>query len=124
MARAVAASGAASLLDGLLYQSLLFLGLGTYGVAALCGAIAGAFLNFSMNRHWTFAATDGALVGQGFRYAAVSSLNFLGLRTLLWLLVEVLCIGAPIAWFPAKVWVFVAISYPMQRLWVFRGKRA
>jgi putative flippase GtrA len=120
--RATISSGAATLADGILYEALLFVSLGHYGVAAFFGAIAGAFTNFFLNRHWTFIATDSTLGRQIVRYAVVSGLTFVGLRGLLWFFIEALAQSARLAWLPAKVLAFVAISYPLQRLWVFRGK--
>lgn len=122
--RGTISSGAATLVDGLLYEALLFISLGHYGLAAFAGALLGAVTNFSLNRHWTFVANQGALARQVIRYAVVSGLTFFGLRALLWLLIEVLGTSARLAWLPAKVVAFLAISYPLQRLWVFRGEHA
>ncbi|MGC4067106.1 MAG: GtrA family protein [Polyangiaceae bacterium] len=117
--RAAISSGAATLADGLLYESVLFVSLKYYGMAALLGALAGAVTNFILNRHWTFTATETRILRQIARYTAVSGLTFLGLRGLLWLFIEVLAQSARLAWLPAKILAFFAISYPLQRLWVF-----
>jgi putative flippase GtrA len=117
--RAAISSGAATLADGLLYETVLFVSLKYYGMAALLGATAGAVTNFLLNRHWTFTATETRILRQIARYTAVSGLTFLGLRALLWLFIEVLAQSARLAWLPAKVLAFFAISYPLQRIWVF-----
>jgi putative flippase GtrA len=121
--RATLSSVAATIVDGLSYETWLAASLGHYGVAALFGALFGAVTNFSLNRHWAFVATEGRLSAQVVRYAVVSGLTFLGLRTALWLLIDVMVIDARLAWLPAKVAAFLAVSYPLQRWWVFRGVR-
>lgn len=130
--RAGISSGIATAADGLAYQALLILSGGQYGVAAFVGALFGAWCNFYLNRRWVFDAASVPIQTQLVRYAVMSALTFAGLRSLLWLWVEVLSVNASIAWLPAKALAFVAISYPLQRLWVFdpaatarqRSKRA
>ena len=120
--RASVSSVVATLVDGLVYQGLLFVWVGHYGAAAGVAAVAGAIMNFTLNRSWTFAATPGNPLAQAARYAAVSLLTFLSLRGLLWLLIENARVGMRVAWIPAKVLAFLLVSYPLQRWWVFRPK--
>jgi putative flippase GtrA len=122
LARATASSLLATAVDALAYQLVLFLLIGRYGVAAALAAIAGAVTNFLVNRHWTFVATQQRIVWQALRYAIVSLLTFVCLRTLLWLLIEYGSVGMRIAWLPAKILAFVMVSFPMQRMWVFRER--
>ena len=122
LARATISSLLATAVDALAYQSILFILIGRYGVAAALAAIAGALTNFLVNRHWTFAAAEQKLLWQAFRYAIVSSLTFLCLRFFLWLLIEFGSIGMRIAWLPAKILAFLIVSFPMQRIWVFRAR--
>jgi putative flippase GtrA len=120
--RAVLSSIAATVVDGVAYEALLFISVGRYGVAAFVGAVFGAVTNFTLNRQWAFVATEGSVFGQALRYALVSGLTFLGLRASLWVLIELLSIDARLAWLPAKILAFLLVSYPLQRLWVFHGK--
>ena len=120
--KASVSSLAATAVDAIAYQALLFVWIGRYGVAAALAAVAGAITNFVINRQWTFAATEQNALVQALRYAVVSLLTFLCLRSLLWWFIEVLGTGMRIAWLPAKILAFVMCSYPLQRCWVFRAK--
>lgn len=118
--KAIFSSGAATLSDGLVYQLLLFVLPAHYGVVAAAGAVAGAVVNFSINRHYTFAGSAGRAAAQALRYAVVSLATFLSLRLLLWGSVEGLGWSPRVAWLPAKLLAFALVSYPAQRLWVFK----
>ena len=120
LARATVSSLLATAVDALAYQLVLYLLIGRYGVAAAIAAIAGAVSNFLVNRYWTFVATNQRMVGQIIRYAIVSLLTFVCLRSMLWLLIEYGSVGMRIAWLPAKILAFVLVSFPMQKIWVFR----
>ena len=120
LARATISSLLATAVDALAYQLVLYLLIGRYGVAAALAAVAGAVTNFLVNRHWTFVATHQRMVWQAIRYAIVSLLTFACLRSLLWLLIEYGSVGMRIAWLPAKILAFVMVSFPMQKVWVFR----
>ena len=120
LARAMASSLLATAVDALAYQLILYVLIGRYGVAAAVAAVAGAVTNFLVNRHWTFVATQQKMAGQALRYAIVSLLTFACLRSLLWLLIEYGSVGMRIAWLPAKIVAFVMVSFPMQKIWVFR----
>jgi putative flippase GtrA len=124
VAKAAISSGAATAADGLAYQLLLFVLPAHYGVVALCGAVAGAVVNFSINRHYTFASTRERAWPQVARYAVVSLATFFALRLLLAGSVEGLGWSPRIAWLPAKVLAFALVSYPAQRLWVFSRRSA
>jgi len=117
--KATLSSVAATITDGIVYQLLLFVVPGHYGFVAAAGAIAGAFVNFMINRHYTFARSAEELWPQAIRYAAVSLATFLALRLLLAGTVEGLGWSPRIAWLPAKLAAFALVSYPAQRLWVF-----
>src|SRR4051812_44469287 len=81
--KAVLSSGAATLADGLVYQLLLFVMPVHYGLVAALGAVAGAIVNFLINRHYTFAGQKQRAWPQALRYALVSLMTFLVLRGLL-----------------------------------------
>lgn len=117
--KATLSSGAATITDGIVYQLLLFVLPGHYGFVAAAGAVAGAVVNFMINRHYTFARSAEGVWPQALRYALVSLATFLALRLLLAGAVEGLGWSPRVAWLPAKLLAFVAVSYPAQRLWVF-----
>ncbi len=117
--KATLSSAAATITDGVVYQALLFVLPAHYGFVAGAGAIAGAVVNFMINRHYTFAQGAERALPQALRYAAVSLATFLALRLLLAGTVEGLGWSPRIAWLPAKLAAFALVSYPAQRLWVF-----
>ena len=119
VAKAAFSSGAATLADGLVYQLVLFALPSHYGFVAAAGAIAGAFVNFSINRHYTFSLANQRALPQALRYAVVSLATFFALRMLLAGAVEGLGWSARIAWLPAKLLAWALVSYPAQRFWVF-----
>ncbi len=114
----------ATLVDAIVYQVMLFVWDGHYGIAAAVAAVAGAVTNFSLNRQWTFAASEQGVFAQALRYTIASVATFLCLRGLLWLFIENLGVGTRVAWLPAKVLAFLAFSFPLQRWWVFKRRLA
>jgi putative flippase GtrA len=122
VAKASLSSLAATVADGVVYQLLLFVLLPHYGFAAAAGAVAGAAVNFLLNRRYTFVGGAGPVLPQALRYALVSLATFLALRGLLWGSVEGLGWSPRVAWLPAKLLTFALFSYPAQRLWVFSTK--
>ena len=123
VAKAALSSGAATLADGAVYQLLLFVVPLHYGFVAAAGAVAGAVVNFSINRHYTFAQSAQRAWPQALRYAVVSLATFFALRLLLAGSVEGLGWSPRIAWLPSKLLAFSLVSYPAQRLWVFTRSR-
>jgi len=117
--KATLSSGAATIADGVVYQLLLFVLPAHYGFVAAAGAVAGAVVNFMINRHYTFAQSAERALPQVMRYAVVSLTTFLALRLLLLGTVEGLGWSPRVAWLPAKLLAFALVSYPAQRLWVF-----
>jgi len=114
---------AATVADGLVYQLLLFALPTHYGVVAAAGAVAGAIVNFLINRHYTFARASERALPQALRYVVVSLVTFFALRLLLAGSVDGLGWSPRIAWLPAKLLAFALVSYPAQRLWVFSARR-
>ena len=123
VAKATLSSLAATIADGLVYQLVLFAFPAHYGFVAAAGAVAGAIVNFSINRHYTFARADERLWPQAVRYFVVSLATFFALRGLLAVTVEGLGWSPRIAWLPSKLLAFALVSYPAQRFWVF-GRRS
>lgn len=122
VAKAAFSSLAATVADGACYQLLLFVLPSHYGVVAAAGAVAGAVVNFSINRHYTFARAGERAWPQALRYVVVSLATFLALRLFLAGSVEGLGWSPRVAWLPAKLLAFALVSYPAQRLWVFSGR--
>jgi putative flippase GtrA len=122
LARATVSSLLATGVDAVVYQASLSVAYGRYGVAAAAGAVAGAITNFLLNRHWAFDATHDKMPWQALRYVVVSLVTFFGLRVMLWALIELGSVGMRIAWLPAKILAFLLVSFPLQRVWVFRRR--
>ena len=122
VAKATLSSGAATVTDGVVYQALLFALPAHYGFTAGAGAVAGALVNFLINRHYTFTHRGQSVLSQAVRYALVSVATFLVLRLLLEGTVQGLGWSPRIAWLPAKLLAFALVSYPAQRFWVFARK--
>jgi putative flippase GtrA len=120
--KAAFSSGAATVADGLVYQLVLFALPSHYGFVAAAGAVAGAIVNFSINRHYTFALASERVLPQALRYAVVSLATFFALRLFLAGSVEGLGWSPRIAWLPAKLLAWALVSYPAQRLWVFPAR--
>ncbi len=122
VAKATLSSLAATLADGLVYQLVLFAFPAHYGFVAAAGAGAGALVNFSINRHYTFSRASERLLPQAIRYVVVSLATFFALRGLLAVSVEGFGWSPRIAWLPAKLLAFALVSYPAQRFWVFSSR--
>jgi len=123
--RAAIPSVVATLTDGAFYELVLLAatraGRGPYAAAAVVGAVAGGVTNFTLNRRWAFRATSDPLVSQSARYAVGSVMTLLVLEAVLWVIVGRLGFDARAAWLPAKLFTWVAFSYPFQRVVVFAG---
>jgi putative flippase GtrA len=91
--------------------------------ATFLGCVLGAGVNLTLNRVWAFDS-HGPLFHMARRYAVVSGLsaafNALGVAVLL-LLPPV---GPTLAWLVTRVWVFVALNYPLHRDYVFQRSSA
>jgi putative flippase GtrA len=120
--RASASSLTATAVDGVAYQLVLLLGWG-YTAAAAAGAVIGAVTNFTMNRSWAFPPSGRTLRSQLALYCLASLLTYLGLQACLVLLIEVLHVDERLAWVPAQLIAWGAISYPLFRRVVFARPR-
>lgn len=103
---------------------MLALGLGHWALGGAAGALAGAITNFSINRVWVFPGASRRLGAQLGLYAVGSALTLAALELFLWLFVDVIALGEHVAWLPGKLLAFAVVSYPFQRLVVFRGAAA
>lgn len=97
--------------------------LGMYYVSAVAlGAGCGGFVNYVLNRRWTFQSSS-AWTSEASRYFFVSA-GGLGWNTLLvWLLTEY----TTGMYFISKVMTVLLVgllwNYPLQRYWVFRAEQ-
>ncbi len=123
MVRASVSSGAATVVDGLVYQVVLTLLAGHYGAAAFLGAVLGGVTNFAINRLWAFRNNDKPLGAQASEYAFASLTTYVALQTCLFVLVEFLHADQRVAWIPAKIVAWLFVSYPLQRFLVFGSVR-
>ncbi len=108
------------------FGSLIFLvefGRVWYVAATATGAFAGAVVNFTLGRHWSFMAEHQNIRGQAIRYAAVSGgsllLNSLGV----YLLTEYLKIHYIISRAIAAALVGLLFNFPLHRRFVFRKQK-
>lgn len=123
VARALTASTAGTFVDGLLYQLVVFAAAGRYATAALAGAALGALTNFFLGRAWVFPDAKHRIAPQLGLYFVGSALTYLALHASLIVFVERMGLDARLAWVPGKVFAWALVSYPFQRLVVFRGKK-
>ena len=117
--RASASSVAASVLDLIAYQLILFAILDNYTIAAIVGAVVGGVTNFSINRFWAFPRTSRSLRLQGLMYVLASGAVYVGFQACLMFLIEILHMDEHWAWFPAQFVAWVGVSYPLFRFFVF-----
>ena len=88
------------------------------------GATAGALTNFTLGRHWIFAAHGGSVPAQMLRYALVSA-SSLGWNTLGQdLLLKATGLPYPVTRAIVAVTVGVCWNYPLQRWFVFHKRHA
>ncbi len=118
LVRTMAAAALATAVDFSLVFTLVSLGHTSAPVATALGCLLGAFVNFSINRLWTFS-TSGSKLPQVGRYGFVSVssalLNAGGVAVLLLLP----AIDYRLAWWLVRGAVFVAWNFPLQRDYVF-----
>lgn len=121
-ARASCSGIAGTSADALIYQAILWIG-GHEGrlyiLAAVLSATGGAITNFLLNRYWAFRRTEKHIATQAAQYAVASVLTYVALQASLALLVEVYHVDPRVAYFPAKAFAWLAVSYPLARLVVF-----
>ena len=123
LVRASASSIAATVVDGVVYQAVLFCRLGNYTVAAIAGAVTGGITNFVLNRLWAFPPTSRDWKQQAGLYALASGVVYLGFQACLMVFIEMLHVNEHLAWFPAQLIAWVGVSYPLFRFVVFARPR-
>jgi putative flippase GtrA len=90
-------------------------------VATLCGCAVGALVNFIVNRYWAFERC-GSWLKAALRYAAVSGTSALANALLVAVATTGLGMSARSAWALARCLVFLGLTYPLFRGWVFGSK--
>ncbi|MES2131847.1 MAG: GtrA family protein [Bacteroidota bacterium] len=94
-----------------------------YLTAVALGAIVGAVVNFSINRYWSFNATDASVQNQGFKYALVwvgsLLLNLLGT----YVLTQFFLVNYLLSKTITAVCVGLGFNYTLQKHYVFATKK-
>ncbi len=90
-------------------------------VATLCGCVVGAVVNFTVNRFWAFDSR-GSLLKAALRYATVSGTSAMANALLVAISTSGLGMSARPAWGLARCLVFLGLTYPLFRSWVFGSK--
>ena len=91
-----------------------------YIYSNIVGAVLGAITNFTLGRHWTFKAQEGAVGSQAFKYALVS-LGSVCLNTFgLYALKEWGNVNYILAKVVVGILVAVCFNYVLQKHFVFK----
>ena len=117
IARAVLSSAIATVTDYLLFAALVGAG-AVAAMATLLGCVVGGCVNFAANRYWAFAGRD-SLLRSALRYATVSGTSALANSLLVGVATSGFGLSARPAWAAARGLVFVGLTYPLFRGWVF-----
>jgi len=115
--RALLSSLVATLSDYLFFLTLVQFGTAP-GIATLMGCAVGAIINFSINRRWAFGSTD-RLTSAILRYVAVSGSSAIANASLVSLATAAAGLSAASACVFARALVFLSLTYPLFRSWVF-----
>jgi putative flippase GtrA len=121
LGRASLSSLAATATDFLVFSLLVFVSVPA-AVATLLGCVVGAATNFTLNRTWAFDS-QRPLGPSVVRYAIVSGASALANSALVALLTSVITLSATPSWGIARVVVFLCLTYPLFRSWVFAARR-
>jgi putative flippase GtrA len=91
-------------------------------LATVLGCLLGGIVNFTVNRHWAFEG-HGPLRGALGRYALVSSTSAAANALMVAIQTSGFGFAPRPAWGLARVLVFLLLTYPLFRGWVFGTKR-
>ncbi len=93
-----------------------------YPISIIISGILGAVVNFSINRNWTYRASDGKLNGQLAKFIFVV-LGSVGLKSSgTYLLTSFSNIDYKITRLAVDLLVSLGFNYTLQTYWVFRKK--
>lgn len=95
-----------------------------YPFAIACSAICGAFINFSVNRYWTFKQTDLAKWHQLQKFVFVVMGSIALKSTGTYLLSESTFIDYKISRILVDAVVSIGFNFTLQKYWVFKAKTA
>jgi putative flippase GtrA len=91
-----------------------------YVTSVAVGALAGAILNFMINRRWSFEASQGSVHHQAFRYALVSAGSLILNTGGTYLVTESFKIPYGFSVVAVSLLVGFAFNYPLHRYFVFK----
>lgn len=121
------ASGAATLVDALVYSILLWTfgrsGALSVGVAAAFAALFGGVVHFVLSRFWVFGRFEAPLKQSAVTYFVVSWLGALAHGAFTTILVGAMgtVVGASVGWVISKGLIWLFWTYPLSRYVVFGG---
>jgi putative flippase GtrA len=118
--RATLSSAVATACDYFAFSVLVNMGTAA-AIATLLGCMVGAVVNFTVNRYWAFDSR-GPWLRSVVRYATVSGTSALGNALLVAIVTSGLGWSARPAWVVARCLVFLGLTYPLFRGWVFGSK--
>jgi putative flippase GtrA len=95
-----------------------------YMLAVAAGAVAGAIVNFSINRFWSFEATDHTIRTQGFKYALVWMGSLLLNLSGTYILTQFFSMNYLVSKIMTAVAVGLGFNYTLQKYYVFATKKS
>jgi putative flippase GtrA len=90
-----------------------------YVAATALGAGLGAFINFLLGRHWSFAAVEQVVRDQALRYAAVAAISLVLNSLTVYLFTAYWNIHYAISRIIAAVLIGLLFNFPLHRRFVF-----
>ena len=91
-----------------------------YVISIGIGGVIGAFVNYTINRYWTFNATEESKVSQipKFIVVVIGSISLKAGGT--YFLTELLSIDYRISWIIVNALVAFGFNFLLQKFWVFK----
>lgn len=93
-----------------------------YPISIAFSGIIGAVVNFSLNRYWTFKATEKKSVSQLKKFVVVVAGSILLKSNGTYLFTELFQFDYKISRLFIEAMVSLGFNYPLQRFWVFSSK--
>ena len=90
-------------------------------VGGVTGTVTGGVVNFCINRHWVFSASESKAHRQAVRYSLVWIGNLLLNATGMWLLTKKAGLFYLDAKIISSVLVAIGYNYPLQKRYVFKS---
>jgi putative flippase GtrA len=95
-----------------------------YVLAVAAGAVAGATVNFSINRYWSFQAADQSIQNQSYRYVLVWTGSLLLNMSGTYLLTHFLSVNYLLSKMITSICVGLGFNYTLQKYYVFAAKKS